>query len=376
MMIFDIEIPEAYFTSVFFLGYIFVIGACLGSFLNVCIYRIPEELSVVSPGSRCPKCLIPITWYDNIPILSWLVLRGKCRSCQTKIAPRYMLVEALTGVLFLMVYLEYGFAWVTLIYWLFVFGLVLGTFVDFDHFILPDRVTIGGMILGVPLSFLCPALHEKATHLASLQESLIGMAVGFGSLYLVVEIGKLLLGKKRVDLDKPMAFSIVERNALPHMIMGDEDSTWDDLFDRPTDKWVLTVEEASHEGISLTDTTILLRPTLVLFGEEEIPPLEMIGLKGTLTSYVYPREAMGFGDVKLMGAIGAFLGWEGAFFTIMFSSLLGSIAGLSMLFLKGKELQSRIPYGPYLAMAAVTWMFWGKDWWVWYLSFVKGTPGL
>ena len=150
----------------FFYGYltfvVFLFGACWGSFLNVCIWRIPREESVVHPRSHCPKCNNLIAWYDNLPLISFLVLNARCRHCSTKISARYFVVELLTAVLFTFVWLKYGITLLTPIYWLLVFGLVLGSFVDCDHLIIPDRVTFGAWIAGLVLSPLVPALHERA----------------------------------------------------------------------------------------------------------------------------------------------------------------------------------------------------------------------
>jgi leader peptidase (prepilin peptidase)/N-methyltransferase len=264
--------------DLYFLVISFVFGACWGSFLNVCIYRIPRDESVVHPGSHCPVCNTPIKAYHNIPIVTWLLLRWKCSACSAPIRPRYILVEALTGILFAWVYYLYGFSFLTLCYWLVSFGLLLGTFIDFEHMIIPDRVTWGGMILGLLLSPLVPELHNAQTALAGLKSSAVGAAVGFGLLYGVMVVG-----------------------------------TW-----------------------------------------------------------IFKKDAMGFGDVKLMGAIGAFMGWEAVLFTLMISSLIGSGVGISLIIKFGREWQSRIPYGPYIAMAAMIWLLGGYTWWAAYLRLLSG----
>ena len=264
-------------------------GACVGSFLNVCIYRIPLDLSVVTPRSHCPNCKQQIAWYHNIPIFTYFALRGKCAYCGIKIIPRYVLVELLVAVLFLLVWFKFevipGYIpplgmevftnpFLIPIYWLVIGGLVLGTFVDFEHMIIPDRVTLGGIAAGLILSISVPALHGKETILASLIASVIGLVAGWGSLWLVAIIGKA----------------------------------------------------------------------------------------------IFKKDAMGFGDVKLLGAIGAFFGWESVLFVIMVSSFVGAFVGIALIMAKQKDIQGRIPFGPYISLAALIWMFWGDKLWHMYLG--------
>lgn len=170
-----------------FLLFIFFLGSCIGSFLNVCIYRIPAGESIISPGSRCPHCQTTIRWYQNIPILSYLFLCGRCGACRFRISPRYPLVEALTGLLFVLVLLRFGFQWATPVYWLFMAALVAITFIDLDHQIIPDLISLPGIPIGFACTFLLPQI--------SWIESLIGTLLGGGSLYLVAA-GYELLTKK------------------------------------------------------------------------------------------------------------------------------------------------------------------------------------
>src|SRR5687768_11954179 len=137
----------------FFATFALVLGAVVGSFLNVCIYRMPLDLSVNEPRrSSCPACKKQLKWHQNVPLLSWLFLRGRCANCESRIAFRYFAVELVTALLFLAVWLQ--FPWqVALAYWLFVSLLIVGTFIDFEHFIIPDEVTIGGTIAGILASF-------------------------------------------------------------------------------------------------------------------------------------------------------------------------------------------------------------------------------
>ena len=268
-------------------------GACIGSFLNVCIYRIPIELSVIKPDSHCPVCKKPIRWYQNIPVFSYMFLNGKCANCGTKISPRYVLVELLVALLFLLAWLKFGLTdgprplgllpitdfKLVPVYWLVITGLVLGTFVDLEHMIIPDRVTLGGIVCGLICSALVPSLHGQEQVLPSLMQSAIGAAVGWGSLWSVAILGE----------------------------------------------------------------------------------------------FIFKKEAMGFGDVKLMGAIGAFFGWQAVLFTIIISSFLGSIVGVTLILTGKKEMQSRIPFGPYISLAALLWIYWGQAWWNLYIGFITGT---
>ncbi|MBP5226457.1 MAG: prepilin peptidase [Kiritimatiellae bacterium] len=263
-------------------------GACVGSFLNVCIYRVPRGESVVKPRSHCPHCGAMIPWYLNIPVLSWLCLRGKCANCKGPISFRYTLVEMLTALLFLAVYVQLVAPYplrlapinhpaVVPCYWLALAGLIVATFVDFEHFIIPDSVSIGGMVAGPILGALVPALHGEKLWYMGLADALLGDLVGFGLLFAIAEIG----------------------------------------------------------------------------------------------TRVFKKEAMGFGDVKLMGAIGAFLGWRAVLFVLFVASFLGSIVGIILMIFGGVKLQSRIPFGPYLAGAAAIWIYWGPVLMGLYLSLMK-----
>ena len=154
-----------------FQTFAFLTGCAIGSFLNVCIVRMPLEKSIVSPGSHCVKCKKPVAWYDNIPLFSYLLLAGKCRHCKTTISFRYFLVELLTGGVFLGFYLYYGPTAILIPYLVMVSGFIVATFVDFEHRIIPDEISIGGMIVGLILSFFIPELHHQPTHLLGLWKS-------------------------------------------------------------------------------------------------------------------------------------------------------------------------------------------------------------
>ncbi len=167
---------------------IFIFGTIIGSFLNVCICRIPAGQSVISPASRCPQCGRAIAWYQNIPIISFLLLRGRCAGCGVAISRRYPLVESLTGMLFVWVFLRFGLEWATPVYWLFVAALVVITFIDLDHQIIPDVISLPGIVVGFLTILLVPWI--------SWLDSLLGILLGGGSLWLVAEVYHRLTGQE------------------------------------------------------------------------------------------------------------------------------------------------------------------------------------
>lgn len=185
----------------FFAMVVFIFGCCWGSFLNVVIYRVPKKLSVVTPRSFCTTSNKPIPWYDNIPIVSWVFLGGKSRFDRQPISIRYPLVEILTGVLFLCAWLLLPPV-TALIGFPFLAILIAGTFIDLEHMVLPDFSTIGGMLLGVLLSFLFPALHGYATGepfilegIRSVLAALIGILVGSGVILWIAVLAEAILKK-------------------------------------------------------------------------------------------------------------------------------------------------------------------------------------
>ena len=167
---------------------LFIFGSCIGSFLNVCIYRLPNSKSIVYPPSACPGCDTPIRFYDNIPILSFLLLRGKCRSCQAVISLRYPLVEFMVGLFAVCTYLKFGLTLEALITYLFIASLIVITFIDIDHRIIPDAISLPGIPIGFAASFFLPAITTM--------ESLTGILVGGGSLLLVAWIYSLITKKE------------------------------------------------------------------------------------------------------------------------------------------------------------------------------------
>ena len=352
--IFDAEVWSSvpfHFWSVVF----FVFGSMVGSFLNVCIYRMPLGLSVVSPPSHCPHCKYSIPWFLNMPLATWLWLRGKCKSCGAPISPRYFGVELLTAIAFLGCWLMYGHqsAWLALIYGLFLSGLIVATFIDFEHFIIPDEITIGGTVVGFICSMLFPALQVEESIKGAIIKSLIGLAVGGGIVYLILRAGKLMFGRHRVEL--PADTKIVFSETAVHL--PDRDIPYEELFYRQSD--VITMHARTLELVDrgYQDVLVRLSQKRLCIGDDEFEPEKVPHMEAVSAEIVLPREAMGFGDVKFMAAIGAFLGWQATVFSLMVSSMIGSLAGITLIVAGRREWSSRLPYGPYIAVAAAIWVF-------------------
>jgi len=175
---------------------IFVVGTIIGSFLNVCIHRIPKGRSVITPRSHCPECGAPIKWYDNVPIVSFCVLRGRCRSCQLPISRRYLLVEALTGLLFVALFLAFGFSPKFFAYSVLSAGLIIVTFIDFAERTIPDHVTITGLVLGPLFVLGFPEIMGRALRVRALVDSLLGILVGGLIMFFLGAVGKFLFDKE------------------------------------------------------------------------------------------------------------------------------------------------------------------------------------
>ena len=254
--------PIAVFTLVF------VLGACIGSFLNVCIYRMPLNESVVFPGSHCRACSTPLPWYDNLPLISYLVRRGRCGSCGTAFSARYFFVELLTGLMAVALTWQFGLTLTTLGYFAFAAALIVITFIDFDYQIIPDVISIPGILAGLLFSFLSP---------------------------------------------------------LPTL-----------------DIWTSLIGAVAGGGFLLT----------VALGYQAFTG----------------REGMGGGDVKLLAMIGAFLGWRAIPFTIFFASCVGSLVGITTMIRRQADSQLALPFGPFLSLGALGYLFFGERLIAWYLG--------
>ena len=266
----------------FFYAVVFVYGLVFGSFFNVCICRIPKGISIIHPRSRCPKCKSEIRWFQNIPLFSWIFLKGRCASCKTKISFLYPFVELLTGIIILFVFRHFYSPdlkqWIikSLIFSVFSGSLIILSFIDMKYFIIPDRFTWGGVIVGIGASMFYPQIH------------------GF---------------------------------------------------------------ETMKEGFVFSSVS-----ALICYGI--LNSVRIIG------SVVYKREAMGYGDIKLVAAFGAFLGWKLGLLSIFFGAVFGSVIGVTSVILSRFSLRSEIPFGPYLAIGAYLSLIYGQPFLNWYSTYL------
>ena len=363
--------PPAYYAYLFS-TFAFILGASIGSFLNVCIYRMPRDLSVNEPRrSFCPTCKYQIPFWHNVPLFSWLALRGKCANCGAAISFRYFGVELLTGLLFLGVWWKvWPHAWVlALPFWILVSLLVIATFIDFEFFIIPDEITWGGVVAGVLLSLAIPTLMGTDSNLVAAGLSLAGAAFGYLLLWGVVELGKKLFGKKRVVLDKAESFTWTRQGEDAEFQVGDDKQPWSEFFARETDRLLMECESGEIDGARFENATLEFHYDRVQVGEKTWKLGKLDTITGSVKEITIPREAMGFGDVKFIAAIGAFLGWKAVLFTVMAGSTFGAVVGLTTIALGKREWSAKIPFGPYLALGAFVWMFAGPEIVSWYLAF-------
>ena len=359
--------------SLLFSVFAFVFGATVGSFLNVCIYRWPVDLSINQPRrSFCPQCKQPIPWHHNLPLISWVALGGRCAHCGAKIAFRYFAVELVTALLFLAIWQRFPTWQVAIAYWIFVSFLIIGTFIDFEHFIIPDRVTIGGTIAGVACSVVVPALMQTNSRLAAGVRAALAAALGYVILWIVLEAGKIAFGRKRVQFDAPTPFTWTKNDDDDaHFIVGTEESLWSEYFAREKDRLLLQCDEVRIDDRDYGSVTLSFRYDRVNADGDTLMLDDLTQISGVTRELVIPREAMGRGDLKFLAAIGAFLGWRAVLFSLFAGSLLGSVIGLITLLVGKPVWSAKLPFGPYLAFGALTWMFFGELALHWYGALLR-----
>jgi leader peptidase (prepilin peptidase)/N-methyltransferase len=349
----------------------FALGAVVGSFLNVCIYRLPLDLSVNEPRrSFCPSCKKQLKWHQNIPLVSWLFLRGKCANCGAAIAFRYFAVELLTALLFLCVWKFFPLP-MAIAYWVFVSLLVAATFIDFEHFIIPDEITIGGTVAGIVASVIVPELMNTASRGRAILTSALSAALGYVVLWVVLEAGKKVFGKKRIRLEAPTTFTWTRKGDDADFVVGEEQGLWSDYFVRETDQLILHCDKAAIGERDLGAADLRFHYNRLQVGDEPIELDTLDQITGVVRELEIPREAMGRGDLKFLACIGAFLGWRAVLFSVFAGSLIGSLVGLGTMLIGKRVWSAKLPFGPYLALGGLIWMFFGEALVSWYTTLLN-----
>jgi len=346
-----------------------VLGAVVGSFLNACIHRLPRGLGLLHPQrSFCPGCERTIPWHENLPVVSWIFLRGRCSGCGWRIPVRYFAVEVLTAALFTAVWWRFGWP-LAGVWWVFAGLLVAATFIDFEHMIIPDEITLGGVVAGLGLCLIVPeAMNAVAWWRAGL-ESLVGAVAGFVVLFLVVEGGKVVFGKKRHRFGEPEPFEWRHDGERVWVSLAGEEFEWSEVFSRERDELRITLAGAATvDGCERDCGELVFTHDRLVTGGDMIALEEINHITGRMRAVVIPREAMGFGDVKFLACIGAFVGWQGVLFTLFAGSVIGSVAGVVGICLQRDGSGARLPFGPFLALGALVWVFAGRALVDWYFG--------
>ena len=355
-----------------------LLGLITGSFLNAVIHRLPRGISLLNPRrSFCPGCGKTIPWHENLPVASWVMLWGRCSGCAMPIALRYPLVELLTAGLYLAAWGRFGLP-VAPIFWIFLSLLIAATFIDFDHLIIPDEITLGGTAAGLLCATAVPSLLGASLWWQGLLWSLVGAAVGYLLLWGVVEFGKVAFGRRRIRSSDPLQLELSEREEEALLILGEESLPLAEFFYRESDRIEASCAWLEIDGERLEAGRLSVSCTALSSGPKEWPMgslSEAMPIRAGVTEVVLPREAMGFGDVKFLACIGAFLGWKGVIFSLFAGSMVGAVIGVVMMAVTRGRSGGRIPFGPYLALGALIWVFTGPELLDWYGAWARGESG-
>lgn len=382
------EVPLFFWVTT---AFIFWFSACVGSFLNVVIWRIPRGESIVHPPSHCPKCNYRIPFYLNVPILAWLVLRGRCANCKEPISARYPLIEAFTGILITMIWfkLYHNGQPLSLLlpYGNLAAVLISASMIDFDLKILPNKLnlylfistiilTITYPLMDLPtLQTALPGIHQGHTFtpmvrqlMPSLEltnftrgllEAFLGTAAGLLTLTGIIEVGKILFGTKTISSDQTVPFELTPK--VHQITLDQEIAKTDELLARTKD--YLLIEVASGEitfndgrSESLDGKTVIYKEDQLKYGDQSIAPAEVKTVTGHTKKMKLPQEVMGYGDVKLLAAIGALMGPEACFYIIPLSAFiaLGLVIALAI---GARRHAPEIPFGPFISIAALILFF-------------------
>lgn len=356
----------------------FLLGACVGSFLNVAIYRLPRGLSVNHPKrSFCPICNKDIPGYRNIPLVTWLLQRGKCAECGCRIPFRYFAVELLTACVFVFMWCAFPATPLFALFYMFLMALlIVVVFVDAELMVIPLSVTWLGTALGVLGGAVLQDHLRVVGWVDGLVASVIGFGAGFGGLWLVVILGKIAFGKKNMAFSESVKWELREpedendeTQELSFVIDG-ESYGWSELFYRDSDKLIIEGSGFRVDGKKIDSTELVIKGDRIEVNGKMAMIEDLKSLSGNARKVIIPREAMGMGDVYLMGMLGACLGWQSVIFTVFVACLFSIVLAI----MGRMGFGQRLPFGPSLAFGAVCWIFWGWLTWDWYFSLMTLAP--
>ncbi len=335
-----------------------LLGACVGSFLNVVIYRLPRGLSVRQPRrSFCPHCKALIPWYHNIPVFSWLLLRGKSACCQRRIAPRYVVVELTCTALFAALSRVFCAEDVLTQALICTWGAaMLATLcIDWEGMVVLPSLTLIATGAGLAVAALSPWLITEGSLVLSegLLWSACGALGGFLLFRLVALLGRLLFGRRGEQFSATVSWSLTQQGDDLELRLGERRLLWSELFMEESNR--LTLTQASVEGQGGTPGELIFCVDALVLPDGKRLELESCeSLAGTCNGYLWRREAMGSGDAWIALAIGALCGWHGVVFALVGGSLLGILWALVARVGRGQPM----PFGPALILAAVGWLLW------------------
>ena len=357
--------------------FIFGFGAIAGSFLNVCIYRMPRDLSIVAPRSFCPNCKAKIPWYENIPLLSYVLLRGKCFRCKQPISIRYFFMELVTGLIAWMLWRNYGLSAEFAAAAIFFALLLTATMTDFETGLIPHKVTFPGMVSGLALSVTGNGHFLQGLWYQRLLASAGGLLAGAAIIFLMVQAGKFFFGKRRVYLAAHSVVKIKENKLVIEQkpekdasgecgtqcflkAVGDllrrrekldpscAEFSWEDLFNRDSDRICFRATSLKILDKTFQDVDVEISEKAIKAGEEDHLLAGAGSVEAVTDCLVIPREAMGFGDLYFLAMIGAFIGAPKVALVFLLAPFPALPLALWQRYVKKEET---IPFGPFLALA-------------------------
>ncbi|MCK5801932.1 MAG: prepilin peptidase [Lentisphaeria bacterium] len=387
---------------------VFLFGTVVGSFLNVVVWRLPRGESLSHPPSHCPKCGHAIRAWENIPILGWIFLRGRCSQCSQPISMRYPIVEAANGMLFLLMWyaiMHRGLPASSVFgYCVFAAALFAIAQIDWEHYLIPDKITFPCMAIAGALALAFPETHISTAMLKGTEpqplllgglldlldtvwptvrdhwrvvaglDALLGITFGYAVLWLIMESAGRLWGRSRCIL-ATSAKGVFTAKGLK---IGNEfTEIWEDVFIRRGDRLVVHAKDIEiirdkNQGKTVfPEAVVSFDPNGVRVQNNRWDWAELKTVHAEVAEWVAPREVMGQGDLKLLAMVGAFLGADATIYIMLLAAFFGCFIGIGIMLTRAPENRhAPIPFGPFVALAAILWIVYGQALFTWYGRFL------